>query len=114
MTFKDIAKNDIRDAFLRVDEFADMHTIDGRTMPAIIDKSELLERIVNNAADTRMQLGRDGLYEAEMILYVAVEDYGARPKVGMMLLLDSRKQYRVLDVTEDRGLYAITLGTARI
>ena len=114
MTFKEIIQNDIGAAFLNVNEFAETHTIDGRQMPAILDKYELAERIVNNAADTRMQLGVDGVYTVEMILYVSVEDYGARPKVGMMMLIDHRKQYRVLDVIEDKGLYSITLGVARI
>ena len=43
-SFKEIITHDIKETFLNVSEFADIHNIDGREMPVQIDDNEIIER----------------------------------------------------------------------
>lgn len=106
MSFKDIIKQDIGNVFFNKDEFADEHIIDGVKMNATIDQNELIER--NKKVNEHM----DGIYSCAFILYVTKEEFGNRPKVGSSLKVDG-KQYKVIDCTEEDGVYAITLGANR-
>ncbi len=91
MSFKDILKNDLENTFFLAEEFAERHTINGKEMDVLFD----------------------GIYTADLLLYVKVQDFGVPPKVGALLILDGSKTYRVKEVTEEMGVYAIALGANR-
>ena len=104
--FKDILKEDVFDVFLDQSEFAEKRTIDGREMTVVFDDSELIER-------SKKQLDRaDGIYKRQFILYVAASEFGAVPAVGRRLTVDGAI-YRIVDVTVEGYVYAITLGVNR-
>ena len=44
MSFKDQIKQDLSDVFLNLDEFADLHRIEGKEVPVVID-SDMLEKL---------------------------------------------------------------------
>ena len=44
MTFKDIIKRDVQQTFLNVDEFSEIHTVNGKPMAVQIDNNEQIER----------------------------------------------------------------------
>ena len=44
MSFKAILRDDAKKTFLNLEEFADEHEINGRTMPALVDSNELESR----------------------------------------------------------------------
>lgn len=104
MGFKDIIKDDIQKVFFNADEFSETHTIDGREMRAIIDSMELLEREKSKSSQYT-----DGLYLDQNLIYIPVEDYGPRPRIGKSLLLDGKKQYIITDIQEENGVYSFTL-----
>ena len=106
-SFKDLIQADVYSVFLNVDEFADVHTVDGKRMHVIFDKNELINR-QPNAQYT------EGLYIGDLLMYVPAREFGPRPKIGRQIVLDGKKQYRVIDCTDEEGVYSITLEAVRI
>ena len=106
MTFKDIIANDVHQTFLNIEEFSDMHVVNGVEMPVQIDSNEQIER------EKRYSQNIDGMYMNQKLIYVAASDYGPLPKQGSMLTLDGRK-YRVADAIDEYGVYSITLEANR-
>ena len=47
MTFKDIIKRDVQQTFLNVDEFSEIHTVNGKPMAVQIDNNEQIEDTVS-------------------------------------------------------------------
>lgn len=103
--FKEAIQAD-RAVFINLDEFADLHNIDGREIPAVVDSNELRAR--QDARSKKM----DGIYLGEVLIYVRPEDYGNRPAPGKPLVLDGRR-YRVSECMDEDGLYAISLEAVR-
>ena len=104
MSFKEQAVFDLARTFLNELEFAEMRQIDGEPMRVVVDDHSLVER--GGAEHT------DGIYSAQLLLYVSVMEYGARPKRNKLLNLDGR-DYRIVKVEEDLGLYTFTLEANR-
>ncbi len=105
MGFKDMVEADLRRTFLNDMEFAEVRNIDGNPMHVVVDDHSLVER--GQAEHT------DGLYSAQVLLYVSAEEYGARPKQGKLLTMNGR-DYRIVKVEEDVGLYTFTLEANRV
>ena len=99
-SFKDLVAADISDVFLNGQEFADTHTIDGKTMTVVVDENELLER-----DKSKMGIQVDGTYMAK-------DEYGPRPAYGKQIDFDGRL-FRVADCTEEAAILAITLEAVR-
>jgi len=106
MTFKDIIADDIHTTFLNVDEFSDIHVINGTEMPVQFDENEQIER------EKRFNQHMDGMYLNQRLIYVAASDYGPLPKEGSLLTMDGRK-FRVADAIDEGGVYSITLEANR-
>lgn len=100
MTFKSIIEDDCKNIFLNEKEFADIHKIDGKQMPAIIDKNELFNR----------QSGRphnDGTYKKTTLLYVLAKEYDKIPVIGSKII-DGKKMMLIKDFSDEDGIFAIT------
>lgn len=58
-----------------------------------------------------------GLYTAHTILYIRVEDYGPKPKIGKRLVLDkgtkSQRTYTINLCQEESGVYRMTMERTR-
>lgn len=108
MTFKEMASRDIGKVFMVNTEFMDTHIIDGIEMRVIVDANELVEREKGSAGTHT-----NGLYSAETMIYVPVEDFGRAPKIGSNLMLDG-KSYFVREVINEDGIYSMTLEANRI
>jgi hypothetical protein len=106
MTFKEIISDDIHTVFLNIEEFSDMHTINGVEMPCQLDENEQIER------EKRFNQHMDGVYTNQRLIYVAASDYGPLPKQGSLLTMDGRK-FRVVDAIDEGGVYSITLEANR-
>lgn len=106
MTFKDIIKRDVQQTFLNVDEFSEIHTVNGKPMAVQIDNNEQIER------EKRYSQHMDGIYVKQVLMYVSAEDYGPLPKQGTAVSLDKRS-YRVADAIAEDGTYSITLEANR-
>lgn len=106
LTFKESVQRDIDEVFFNVDEFSDLHTIDGVQMPAMIDDMENIER------EKRMKSKMDGIYARQVLLYVKASAFGGLPSQGRLMTLDGRK-YTVVDATDEGGVYTLTLEANR-
>lgn len=107
LSFKDCIAADIQNVFLNQEEFAEVHTVDGKPMGVILDDDGLQER---DAA--RGGVHTDGLYKSRRLLYLSKADYGGRPVPGKALNLDGRIWY-VVSADEDAGLLTIELEANR-
>lgn len=106
MGFKDVIKADVHNVFLNVEEFSDMHVINGTEMAVQIDSNEQIER------EKRYNQNMDGIYKNQKLIFVAASDFGPLPKQGSLLTLDKRT-YRVADAIDEDGIYSITLEANR-
>lgn len=107
LSFKDCIAADIQQVFLNQEEFAEVHTVDGKPMRVILDDDSLLER---DAA--RGGVSTDGLYKTRRLLYLSKADYGGRPAPGKALNLDGRIWY-VVQAEDAAGLLSIELEANR-
>ncbi len=103
MTFKELISSDIDNVFMNVDEFSELHIINGKSMPVMIDNNELIERKKKETDHM------DGIYANQKLVYVAASDFGPLPKQGTVLTLDNRT-YRVDEAVSEAGIYSITIG----
>lgn len=101
--FKDLIKADIEKIFLSCNDFAEKHLIDGIEMDVLIDNNELMQR------QTLLNIHKDGLYAGQILIYIKASQYGKKPTIGKLLVLDKKFFYRVIDCIEEDGIFAITL-----
>lgn len=57
MSFKDQIKQDLSDIFLNLDEFADLHRIEGKEVPVVID-SDIMAKLSKSATTVFMEWTR--------------------------------------------------------
>ena len=107
LSFKDCIAADIQQVFLNQEEFAEVHTVDGKPMRVILDDNALLER---DAA--RGGIFPDGMYRARKLIFVVTVDYGGRPMPGKRLNLDGRDYY-VQQADDEAGILAIEIEAVR-
>lgn len=105
-SFKELVQADANDVFMNTNEFADLHTIDGKSMKVIIDDNENIER------EKKFKINMDGIYVKQVLIYVSKLEYGPLPAYGKLLKLDA-KPYRVIDAIDEDGIYSITLEANR-
>ncbi len=108
MTFKDVAKADIDNAFTDQSVFFDTRIVDGRAMRVLIDNNELIERQQKTGLNAE-----DGVYGTKLLIYIPVADYGPKPQIGKRLLLDGRRIYSITDCVDEDGIYSMTLEATR-
>ena len=115
-TFKDCAAADIGLTFFDLDEHADLHTVDGKECPIILEQVMLKEHSSHWEGGAKQNFD-NGLYSAYYILYVKVKDYGARPKIGKLLYLDKgTKEQRIFSIEsceDEAGVYRMTMKRTR-
>lgn len=104
MSFKSDAFLDISNVFFNPEEFGEKHTLNGKSMYAVVDSSEVERRGKKQFEHSRV----DGIYIDNLIVYVSRRDFGELPAHGRALDFDGR-QYRVEDSRDEGGVYSIQL-----
>lgn len=102
MSLKDQIQSDLA-ILINIDEFAESHAIDGRTLNVIVDNDRLKERSKKEY---------DGISVGEILYYVKAVDFGERPEQGTPQIFGGRQMY-VFDCREDDGMYEIILNQNR-
>ena len=105
-SFKEVMKDDVNNTFMNVDEFADMHTVDGKEIPVLVDDNEIIER------EKKMKSNMDGVYVKQKLIYVKADDFGALPVIGRQIVFDGKRDM-VTDSTDEGGVYTITMEANR-
>lgn len=97
--FKDMVAHDLDAVFLNVDEFAELHMVEGKEIPVVMDDDRL----------TTLKKGQIlGLVEADMLLMGKVSDFPADMEPGRLLNVDGRELI-VSKSSRDMGLIEAAL-----
>ena len=107
MSFKDQIKQDLSDIFLNLDEFADLHRIEGKEVPVVID-SDIMAKL-SKIGDNRIH----GMDEADMVIMGKASDLPENLDPGRLLNLDGREVI-VVTTTSERGLVQIAVRQNRM
>lgn len=107
MSFKDQIKQDLSDIFLNLDEFADLHRIEGKEVPVVID-SDILAKL-SKIGDNRIH----GMDEADMVIMGKASDLPENLDPGRLLNLDGREVI-VVTTTSEMGLVQIAVRQNRM
>lgn len=107
MSFKDQIKQDLSDIFLNLDEFADLHRIEGKEVPVVID-SDIMAKL-SKIGDNRIH----GMAEADMVIMGKASDLPENLDPGRLLNLDGREVI-VVTTTSEMGLVQIAVRQNRM
>lgn len=107
MSFKDQIKQDLSDIFLNLDEFADLHRIEGKEVPVVID-SDIMAKL-SKIGDNRIH----GMDEADMVIMGKASDLPENLDPGRLLNLDGREVI-VVTTTSEMGLIQIAVRQNRM
>ena len=107
MSFKDQIKQDLSDIFLNLDEFADLHRIEGKEVPVVID-SDIMAKL-SKIGDNRIH----GMDEADMVIMGKASDLPENLDPGRRLNLDGREVI-VVTTTSEMGLVQIAVRQNRM
>lgn len=106
-TFKQLLMRDVHQVFLNPEEFGEPHRVNGKVMTIVLDDMENIER------EKKMKSHMDGIYARQVFFYVGADEFGGPlPGQDTYLNLDGGT-YRVVDATDECGIYAITLEANR-
>lgn len=106
MTFKEAVREDAGTVFMNTDEFAATHTVNGKSIPVIVDNNEMIER------SKKMKSDMDGVNVKTTLIYAKARDFGALPPMGYAVRLDN-KAYLVKEAINEDGVYSILLEANR-
>lgn len=107
MSFKDQIKQDLSDIFLNLDEFADLHRIEGKEVPVVIN-SDIMAKL-SKIGDNRIH----GMDEADMVIMGKASDLPENLDPGRLLNLDGREVI-VVTTTSEMGLVQIAVRQNRM
>ena len=107
MSFKDQIKQDLSDVFLNLDEFADLHRIERKEVPVVID-SDIMAKL-SKIGDNRIH----GMDEADMVIMGKASDLPENLDPGRLLNLDGREVI-VVTTTSEMGLVQIAVRQNRM
>jgi hypothetical protein len=107
VSFKDQINQDLSDVFLNLDEFADLHRIEGKEVPVVID-SDIMAKL-SKIGDNRIH----GMDEADMVIMGKASDLPENLDPGRLLNLDGREVI-VVTTTSEMGLVQIAVRQNRM
>ena len=91
--------------FMNVDHFGEVHSWNGHEIVCIPDEDAALKRKNNSVVDLSWDSNT-----RELIIYTPVDTFPERLQPNTHILFDGQSR-RVLQFHEDKGMYAIMLGT---
>lgn len=110
--FKDFLPGDVENVFFNLDEFAEKRFVDGKEMPIITQKPGVVPYDAHWQAGAKQSFD-EGLYRADLILYVKQKDYGPMPKSGKLIQLDKKRDYYIQECSLKMGVYRMELERVR-
>lgn len=103
MSFKEQIAHDLDAVFLNLDEFAELHRVEGAQIPVVVDNDRL----------TTLKQGQIlGLVEADMLLMGKESDFPPDLEPGRLLNVDGREMI-VEKSGKDMGLVEVALNQNR-
>lgn len=104
MSFKELIRKDLDAVFLNLDEFAELHRVEGKQIPVVVDNDQLI----------KLKQGQIlGLVEADMLLMGKETDFPDDLEPGRLLNVDGRELI-VTNTGKDMGLVEVALSQNRM
>lgn len=101
-TFQEQLEQDFEQSFFNLDEFAEIHKIDGKEVPVVVDNETLLELDLGKTVDT------DGIFEDNKMVFIQKKDLDSPPVIDQIIDFDG-EIYQIGNVLEDYGGYTVIL-----
>lgn len=101
-SFKEQLEMDFDNTFFNLDEFAELHTIDGNEIPVVVDNETLLQL---NLGKTEYS---DGIFTDNIMFFVQRKYLNYEPVIGQVIEFDG-VAYPIDNVLSDTGGYTIIL-----
>lgn len=101
-SFKDQLEMDFDNTFFNLNEFAEIHDIDGEKIPIVVDNDTLLQLNLGKTADS------DGIFQDNRMFFVQKKYMPDQPVIDQIMEFDG-ESYRIGSVLEDFGGYTIIL-----
>lgn len=99
MSFKEQLQQDLDDVFLNLDDFAELHRVEGKQIAVVVDNDQL----------NKLKQGQIlGLVEADILLMGRESDFPANLEPGRLLNVDGRELI-VANSGKDLGLVEVAL-----
>lgn len=95
-------EKDFDDTFFNLNEFAELHKLDGKEIPVVVDNETLLQLNLGKTADS------DGIFQDNKMFFVQEKYLEEEPVIGQIMEFDG-EAYQVGNVLEDFGGYTIIL-----
>ena len=112
-TFKDCVAQDVQTVFFNLNEFAEERYIDDKGLiPCITQHPGVTERAAHWEGGTKQSFDQ-GMYKADLLLYVKQKDYGPMPQNGKLITLDKKRDYRIKSCSLKAGVYRMELERIR-
>ena len=104
MSFKEQIMADLDAVFLNLDEFAELHRVEGKEIAVVMDNDHM----------TKLKKGQIlGLIEADILLMGKEADFPAELEPGRMVNLDGREML-IVNSGRDLGLVEVALSQNRM
>lgn len=100
--FKEQMEKDFDNTFFNLNEFAELHELDGKNIPVVVDNETLLQLNLGKTADS------DGIFQDNKMFFVLKKYLEDEPVIDQIMVFDG-ESYQVGNVMEDFGGYVIIL-----
>ena len=100
--FKEQMEKDCDNPFFNLNEFAELHELDGKNIPVVVDNETLLQLNLGKTADS------DGIFQDNKMFFVLKKYLEDEPVIDQIMEFDG-ESYQVGNVMEDFGGYVIIL-----
>ena len=101
-SFKDQLEKDFDSTFFNMNEFAELHNIDGKEVPVVVDNDTLLALNLGKNADS------DGIFEDAKLFFILKKYLDSEPVIGQIIDFDG-ESYPIGNILEDFCGYTIIL-----
>lgn len=101
-SFKEQMEKDFDNTFFNLKEFAELHTVDGKEIPVVVDNETLLQLNLGKTAYS------DGIFTDNIMFFVQRKNLEYEPVIGQVMEFDG-VTYPVDNVLSDTGGYTIIL-----
>lgn len=102
MNFKEQIENDFDNVFFNVEEFGEMHIIEGKSVPIVIDNEQLKEFYVRKSVDTKE------IFTDKIMFYIQQKHLDFEPVAEQYISFDGH-DYRISDVSQEGTIYTIII-----
>ncbi len=102
ISFEERIEKDFDDTFFNLDEFAELHMIDGKKIPVVKDSETLMQLNLGKTAHS------DGIFTDSIVLFVQKKHMEYEPVIGQIMEFDG-VTYPIDNVLSDTGGYTIIL-----